>query len=232
MTTNLTEAHVGVEVPDPTELLIKEARQVSRRRHRRWAALGVILSLVALIVAAGVGRAHPSARTVGGGADATKSALALACTPSEVTISNGSPGSPATQEEPHLLRLTNSSSTSCVMNGYVTIVAYGAGGATLPFTFSHRATGGYPLTHRAPAAFTVAVHRSAYVFFAQDACVTGYSQLTRRVAVRLPGARLLSPVVTLSSPLAWCHGSFSRVGNVIATSPLEPTIAATIGPIR
>lgn len=114
-----------------------------------------------------------------------------------------------------------------MVNGYVTIRALDAANRALPFTFSHRATGGYPMTTKPPRAFTLKRHQSSYVFFAQIACVEGYRDLARRVTIALPHASGSGKTVALSTPLAFCKGSNAAIENTIALSPIEPSVKAT-----
>ena len=134
----------------------------------------------------------------------------------------------ATQEEAHAITITNTSSHPCSLHGYVRIVAYDAHGVALPFRFAHHPTGGWPMATDVPPPFSIAPGASGYVFFAQIACYTGYSELSRRVAVTIPAARVSTPLI-LHTPLARCKGPSATVGNVIAMSPIEPTLAATGG---
>lgn len=231
MTIASTRPPEPVELPDAAELLIKEARQRTLHRRLRWSTLVIVLAVVvSLVVASGVGLSKPATPLANGGSRPSGGDLAVAsCAPSGVTISNGPLVGGATQEEAHSLKITNTGSKSCLMNGYATLVAYGSTGEVLPFTFAHHATGGWPMATKAPSAFTIGRHKSAYVFFAQIACYTGYSKLASRIAVLLPKAPDLSKVLRLSTPLALCKGSAAKVGNVIANSPIEPTIGATEG---
>ena len=153
-----------------------------------------------------------------------------ACQTPAVSLANGPYVGGATQEEAQSLAITNTASLPCSLHGYVGIVVYGAHGRPLAFRFAHRPTGGWPMATVVPARFTLKPRASAYVFFAQIACYTGYSSVSRRIAVRLPGDRRLVRL-NLRTPIAYCRGASAQVGNVLAVSPIEPTIAATQGPL-
>ena len=197
-----------------------------RVRRGRWSTAVVALAATLVLVVAGIlWVASTTGRTSG------HRAAARACAPRDVSVANGPYVGGATQEEAHSITITNTSPTACQLHGYATFVAYGPRGEVLPFTFTHRATGGWPMATRAPRALTITPRRSAYVFFAQIACYTGYRTLGHRIAVRLPDSRYRSKVLTLAVPLALCKGTSAAVGNVIALSPIEPTLRSTEGPI-
>jgi hypothetical protein len=162
-------------------------------------------------------------------AGASSAAAVTPCSPGGVVFTNGTPGSAATQEEPDLLKITNNGSTACRRSGYATWCVYTSNGRTLPFTFTHHATGGWPIATKIPKSFVISRHKSAYVFFAQEACESGVSQSSSRIAIQLPHTTRLSKIVLLSTPLMLCRGSSAAVGNVIALSPIEPSAYATQG---
>lgn len=195
-------------------------------RRGRWATAIVALAATLILVVAGILWVAPATGRAGG-----RGTAASACTPSDVSIANGPYVGGATQEEAHSITITNTSPTTCQLHGYANFITYGPRGEVLPFTFAHRATGGWPMATRAPRAFTITPRSSAYVFFAQIACYTGYRALGHRIAVRLPDSRYGSKVLTLAVPLALCKGPAATIGNVIALSPIEPTLRATEGPI-
>ncbi len=208
----------------PTELLGAGANE--RVGQGRWSTAMVALAVTLVLVVAGILWVASTTGHAGGSA-----AAASNCEPGDVSIANGPYVGGATQEEAHSITITNTSLTACQLHGYATFVTYGPRDEELPFTFTHRATGGWPMATRVPRTFTIAPRSSAYVFFAQISCYTGYRVLGRRIAVRLPDSRYRSKVLTLATPLALCKGLAATVGNVIALSPIEPTLLATEGPI-
>lgn len=217
--------------PEPEELLIREAQQVTRRRRLSNTALfAVVVGVIVALLIAGSARSNPTSTVARRGASSGPFALA-ACTPGTVTIANGPSVSPASQEEPHVLRLTNSGARACVVDGYVTIRFLNAEHRVLPFTFSHRPTGGYQLTTAPAHAITLGRHQSAYVLFAQTACVEGYRELTTTAAISMPRRSGSVKPLQLERPMAYCKGANAATENTVALSPIEPTVRATLGPI-
>lgn len=191
--------------------------------RRRVVALIFVFLIVAASIAATVTRTAP-----GTGRATTVLTTPRLCRAGAISVTNGPYVGGATQEEAHAITITNTSSHPCSLHGYVRIVAYDAHGVALPFRFAHHPTGGWPMATDVPPPFSIAPGASGYVFFAQIACYTGYSELSRRVAVTIPAARVSTPLI-LHTPLARCKGPSATVGNVIAMSPIEPTLAATGG---
>ena len=214
---------------EPEELLIKEAQQVARRRRLSNTALfGVVVGVMVALLIAGSAQSNPTSTVARRGASSGPFAT---CTLENVTIANGPSGSPATEEEPHVLRLTNSGARACVVDGYVTIRFLNAEHQVLPFTFSHRPTGGYLLTTAPAHALTLGHHQSAYVLFAQTACVEGYRELTTTAAISLPRTSGSATRLQLERPMAYCKGANAVTENTIALSPIEPSVRDTLGPM-
>lgn len=229
MTIISTEQSESAESTESSELLIKEAREASRRRRLGWFTVFIVVALVAsLIVALTVGSSKPTPQIGSGNKNPKGSTLAiLPCSATAVTISNGPLVSPATEEDAHSLKITNASSKSCLMSGFPRLVVYGPTGAVIPFQLVHHATGGYAMTSKPPKPFALATHKSAYVLFAQVACEVGTETTTSKVALFLPKATHPSKVLTLRRPIAHCVGQSASYANPIAISPIEPTMAAT-----
>ena len=197
----------------------------NRQPGRRWLTDAAVIALLVafVILAANVPRTAPGTRPV------ASNLPSAACRPNAVTVANGPDVGGATQEEARAMLITNTSSTPCTLHGYVSIVALDRG-TPLPFRLVHHATGGWPMATVVPSPFVIAPGRSGYVFFAQIACYTGYTATSRRIAVTLPGARVAN-VLDLRVALDRCAGPSARIGNLIAESPIEPTLRATEGPI-
>ncbi len=185
---------------------------------------------VTVFLVAGVILAATVSRTTRGTRLVISHPASAACHNDAVTVANGPYVGGATQEEARAILITNTSSTSCTLHCYVGIVALDRHGTPLPFRLVHHATGGWPMATVVPPPFVVAPGRSGYVFFAQIACYTGYTATSRRIAVTLPGARSAHTLV-LRVALDRCAGPSARIGNLIAESPIEPTLRATVGPI-
>jgi hypothetical protein len=229
MTITSTEHSPSPTSAGPAELLIKEARQASRRRRLRWFTLFIVIAIVTpLTVFAAVESSKPTPKIHNGNSNPSGSALAiLPCTPSAVSVANGPVVSPAIEEDAHSLELTNEGSKSCLMSGFPRLVVYGATGAVIPFRLVHHATGGYAMTSKPPKPFALAPRTSAFVLFAQVACEVGTETTTSRVALFLPNAKRPSKVFTLLRPIAHCVGQSASYANPIGISPIEPTMAAT-----
>ena len=196
-----------------------------RLRWRRGLARVSVLALIGVVLVAALvaWRAGPRARS--GAQPPTR-----ACRAPMVSIRNGPYVGGATQEEAHSLAVTNTSSLPCSLHGYVELVVYDTHRRPLAFRFAHHPTGGWPMATAVPPPFTIRPRASGYVFFAQVACYSGYSATSRRIGVRLPGDRQTRPV-TLRTPVAWCAGPSAGVGNILAISPVEPSISATEAPV-
>jgi hypothetical protein len=215
-------------MPDDVELLIKEAREASRRRHSRWiVAIASVGLVIALIVASILGRSAPT-RQIGSGTNRPSTALALApCTSGAVSIANGPYVGGAMQEEAHSLTITNTSATSCLIHGFPRLVVYVNTGRVSRFSLVHHATGAYAMTSKLPKPFALTPRKSAYVFFAQTACAVGTETVLSKVALIMPKSLRTTNVVTLFRPIARCVGQSARYANPIAISPIEPTVGAT-----
>jgi hypothetical protein len=131
------------------------------------------------------------------------------------------------EEEAHSLTITNTSSKSCLINGFPRLVVYGATGSVIPFALVHHATGGYPMTSKLPKPFALTPQKSAYVFFAQTACEAGTETAMANVALIMPKSLGTTKVVTLQNPISHCVGQSASYANPIAISPIEPTVRAT-----
>jgi hypothetical protein len=214
---------------DPGELLIKEAREASRRRRLNWITVFIVVAVLAsLIVAATVGNSKPANQIGSGNKNPKGSALTiLPCTSTAVSISNGPLVSPAQEEDAHSLKITNASSKSCLMSGFPRLVVYGPTGAVIPFHLVHHPTADFALTSKPPKPFALATHKSAYVLFEQFSCMAGTETTTTKVALLLPKATHPTKVLTLLRPIAHCVGPSASQANPIGISPIEPTMAAT-----
>lgn len=192
--------------------------------RRLTSATLIVFLVVRAFLAVNVTRTAPGTRPL-------RSQLASdRCRPDAVAMTNGPYVGGATQEEAHAILITNTASTPCTLHGYVGIVALDQRGTPVPFRLVHHATGGWPMATVVPPPFVVAPGGSGYVFFAQIACYTGYTATSRRIAVTLPGARTAQDLV-LRVPLNRCAGPSASIGNLIAESPIEPTLRATVGPL-
>ena len=151
-------------------------------------AVGLVTSL---IVASTVGGSKPT-KQIGSGVNRPSGiTLALApCVSSAVSIANGPYVGGAMEEDAHSLTITNTSSKSCLMNGFPRLVVYGSAGRVSAFALVHHATGGYVMTSKLPKPFKLTPHNSAFVFFAQTACEVGTETVMSKVALIMPKSPL------------------------------------------
>lgn len=116
MTITPTEQPEQVVMPDPTELLIKEAHRKTRRRRLRWASLFSLLIAVCLI-AIGIGRHTSSPTKVSNGPSRT-SAAALSCPGARVTLLGVSAIPGGLGHAGLLVHASVTSSPLCTISGY------------------------------------------------------------------------------------------------------------------
>jgi len=123
-----TEHDAPYESSDPTELLIKEARQKARRRRLTAGVvlLAALLVVVVLLVAVGVGRTGPKKTTTGDLAKTVTSASPT-CLRSQLRVAfvgvSGGLG-----HEGSLIQVTNVSGKVCSLTGYPRVTGVFASG--------------------------------------------------------------------------------------------------------
>jgi hypothetical protein len=117
MILNPTERDAPHESVDPTELLIKEAREKTRRRRLRWTSLFTLLAAACLIAVGVVHYTSSPTRTSNGDKNASATA-AVTCPNARVKLLGvtGIPG--AAVFAGLLVRASVSSSAACTMSGY------------------------------------------------------------------------------------------------------------------
>jgi hypothetical protein len=101
-------------MPDPAELLIKEAREKTRLRRVRWASLFTLL-IAACLIAVGVVHFTSSPTKTSSG---NTSAKALTCPSARVKLLGVSAIAGGLGHEGVLVRASVTSSPACTMNGY------------------------------------------------------------------------------------------------------------------
>jgi hypothetical protein len=107
--------------PDPAELLIKEAREKTRRRRLRWASLFTLL-VAACLIAAGIVHYTSSPTRTSSGRGGT-SAKAMTCPDARVKILGETGMSGAAVYAGLIVRTSVTSSPACPMSGYPIIGA-------------------------------------------------------------------------------------------------------------
>jgi hypothetical protein len=103
-------------MPDPAELLIKEAREKTRRRRLRWTTLFTLLIAACLIAIGIVHYTSSPTRTSGG--HSNTSAKALTCPSARVKLLGVSAISGGLGHAGLIVQASVSSSSACTMSGY------------------------------------------------------------------------------------------------------------------
>jgi hypothetical protein len=111
-----TEQPEQVVMPDPAELLIKEAREKTRRRRLRWTTLFTLLIAACLIAIGIVHYTSSPTRTSGG--HSNTSAKALTCPSARVKLLGVSAISGGLGHAGLIVQASVSSSSACTMSGY------------------------------------------------------------------------------------------------------------------
>jgi hypothetical protein len=136
-----------------------------------------------------------------------------------------------TGEHAVMYALTNRGPVTCTLSGYPKVVLYDAGGAALPFRYAEG--GGAYVTSRKPVTVVLARGASAYVLVAKYRCDLGIARNAATIQLILPAARGgafagREAVGTAGAAgLSYCRGGQRDPGQVVAVSPVEPTLKAT-----
>jgi hypothetical protein len=140
------------DVPDPIELLIKEAQRASRRRRlRNGLVLGAVLLFVVGAIAYQIERGRSITPHIRTGAPKGSQAVAPECSLRQLSVtSNGQVGAGGTDGGVLLFR--NVSSHACSLTGYPNVVAIGKSNATITASDSpNDMLGGWDWTGNSPA---------------------------------------------------------------------------------
>jgi hypothetical protein len=116
MTITSTEHSQSTASTEPSELLIKEAREASRRRRLRWASFFSVLAAVCLI-AIGVGH-NTSSPTRLRSAGQEPLSSATPCTSALVKLLGLSPIPGGSGHAGFLVRVAVTAPSACIMSGY------------------------------------------------------------------------------------------------------------------
>lgn len=116
MTITPTGQPARVEMPDPTELLIKEAREEARHRRLRWASVFGVL-VAACLIAIGVIQYTSSPTRLSNGYPDSSSRV-LTCPNALVKLLGVSPIPGGLGHAGLLVRASVTSSPACTMSGY------------------------------------------------------------------------------------------------------------------
>jgi hypothetical protein len=132
MTVTSTEQSKSNASTEPTELLIKEAREASRRRRLKVVVFLLVLAVIVVSVfAVGSGRTNPKKATTGDLANSSvsppptclRSQLRVALVGDGAGLGNGA----------SLIRVTNVSGKACSVTGYPTVTGIFASGVERTF---------------------------------------------------------------------------------------------------
>lgn len=197
---------------DWLEALIREARARQLRRRMIGAAAMALAAAAALglhsVFASG---AHAATASDHGGVPGIPACRDASLTAKEIPISNPT----------GLIRIglqfTNTTSSSCSVDGYPSIQFSDARG-TMPFLFRHLGT---------PHALAVRSGKAVYSIFSKFRCDIGVARSTTHVAVRLPGdsAAVITPTGSLGGP-SICKPGIPAESRWVTLTPFESLKAA------
>jgi hypothetical protein len=132
MTVTSTEQSKSNASTEPAELLIKEAREASRRRRLKVAVFLLVLAVIVVSVfAVGSGRTNPKKATTGDLANSSVSPLPT-CQRSQIRVALVGDGA-GLGNGASLIRVTNVSGKACSATGYPTVTGIYASGVERTF---------------------------------------------------------------------------------------------------
>ena len=132
MTITSAEQSQSNESTESTELLIKEAREASRRRRLKVVALSLAFAvIVVLVIAVGSGRTNPKKATTGDLANSSVSPPPT-CLRSQIRVAFVGDGA-GLGNGASLIRVTNVSGKACSVTGYPTVTGIFASGVQRTF---------------------------------------------------------------------------------------------------
>ena len=151
------------------------------------------------------------------------------CLPDQITASNGPRIGGGLGESSLLVALTNSGRAPCILDGYPRVQLVTSTGTVLDL---RQVAQSQFLTSAGPRPVRLGVGAAAYVLVAKYACVLGDLRRASWVRLILPGAKtgrvLTVSLVNAIGDLVLCKGGPKDMGNEIAVTPVEPTVAATL----
>jgi hypothetical protein len=132
MTVTSTEQSKSNASTEPTELLIKEAREASRRRRLKVVVFLLVLAVIVVSVfAVGSGRTNPKKATTGDLANSSVSPPPT-CLRSQIRVALVGDGA-GLGNGASLIRVTNVSGKACSVTGYPTVTGIFASGVERTF---------------------------------------------------------------------------------------------------
>ena len=188
MTITPTGQPVHVEIPDPAELLITEARDDARRRRLRWASVFSVLVVVCLLAIGVVHYTSSPTRLSSGGPDSTSSAPT--CTGALVKLLGVSPIPGGLGHDGLLVRTAVTSSSACTMSGYPKVGEKLSSGSTATASDMRLGYLGGFAKANAPLPRLSITSRSREVSFTiQMPGCDGPRPMNNTIRITLPGAR-------------------------------------------
>jgi uncharacterized protein DUF4232 len=151
------------------------------------------------------------------------------CQSSQIEARQGPRTGGATGERALLITLTNKGRGVCALDGYPRVRFVGTTGKVLKLP---QVKHSQYVTTAGPNPVLLGVGATAYVLVAQYRCDLGYLDQAVGARLTLPGAAARTALTvragSIPLPLAVCRGGATSPGNVIAVTPVESTIEATV----
>lgn len=186
MTVTPTEQPEQVVMPDPAELLIKEARAKTRRRRLRWTSLFTFL-IAAFLIAIGVVHYTSSpTRTSNGRPDAS---AALTCPSARVKLLGASAISGGLGHAGLIVRASVSSSVACTMSGYPIVGEELTSHSTVMASDVRLGYLGGWATGASLPRLSITSRSRVVSFTIQSAACDGPRPSTNAIQITLPGSR-------------------------------------------
>ena len=160
------------------------------------------------------------------------------CTTKE-SVKIGPKVSPASQELAFTLKLTNTTSKSCTVESYPTLMFTTSKSQPLEFKYSHTATNDYAMTNNKPTVLVLKPGHSAFVLIVKPSCVGPNQLRATKVGISVPwtDSRTVKPGTifrtaklssTMYPQIYTCTGPNAKIDNTIAFTPLEPSFNKTL----
>jgi len=151
------------------------------------------------------------------------------CRSSQIEARQGHQVGGATGERAMLITLTNKGPVPCVLDGYPQVRFLSSTGVDLNLPQVRHSQ---YVTASGPRPVTLGIGTTAYVLVAAYRCDLGYLHQSAGARLTLPGAAAGTTLTVRTSSsallIALCKGGATSPGNVIAVTPVESTLAATV----
>ena len=145
---------------------------------------------------------------------------------SRFSVETGAEISEATGQHSLALELVNRSSSRCFFRGYPRVVLRDENGV-IPFRISHR--GDQMVTSRPPTRVVVGRGHAAYVLVNNYRCDLGVARTARTLRISVAGAPANDAAsLLISSRRRPMYCGRGDPGSILAVSPFEPTLRATL----